>query len=289
MRSRATPRRHRRDPSGRTRTPCTMRSPCPRARGDSDADADADQVDPNLVTPGAVGLRRHRVRRGRRDPAGVGHDAPHPPRSRARGHPARSSMPRSRPRGPPRRPRSTTRASTRGRRADDEDDRAGERPEPDAADPPRRSAGQPSDGDSGSSAISRHAVQWHRNASTVQTWKISWKPKWPGHGFGPLHRVDDRAAGVEQPADGDEDHHRGVRLRRGRAGTSPRPSRARDRGRRTASAARRSRRRGTGCRASRRPTPATAGARPAPAAARAPRSACRCRRSAARCWRGRCA
>ena len=29
-----------------------------------------------------------------------------------------------------------------------------------------------------------HAVQWQRNASTVHTWKISWKPKCPGHGLG---------------------------------------------------------------------------------------------------------
>ena len=39
-------------------------------------------------------------------------------------------------------------------------------------------------GQIGSTAMSRLAVQWHRNASTVQTWKISWKPKCPGHGLG---------------------------------------------------------------------------------------------------------
>ena len=27
------------------------------------------------------------------------------------------------------------------------------------------------------------AVQWHRNASTVQTWKISWNPNRPGRGW----------------------------------------------------------------------------------------------------------
>ena len=36
----------------------------------------------------------------------------------------------------------------------------------------------------GLTAMMRHAVQWQRNASTVQTWKISWNPKWPGQGLG---------------------------------------------------------------------------------------------------------
>ncbi len=42
----------------------------------------------------------------------------------------------------------------------------------------------PSEGETGCSVMSKHAVQWHRNASTVQRWKISWNPKWFGHGFG---------------------------------------------------------------------------------------------------------
>src|SRR5690606_18076955 len=43
---------------------------------------------------------------------------------------------------------------------------------------------KPSEGEYGASEMSRQAVQWHRNASTVQTWKISWNPKRPGQGFG---------------------------------------------------------------------------------------------------------
>lgn len=36
----------------------------------------------------------------------------------------------------------------------------------------------------GSSATSSAAVQWHRNASTVNEWKISWNPNTPGTGLG---------------------------------------------------------------------------------------------------------
>ena len=42
--------------------------------------------------------------------------------------------------------------------------------------------------------MSSVAVQWQRNASTVQAWKISWNPKTPGNGFGLLQRVDDAPA-----------------------------------------------------------------------------------------------
>ena len=76
---------------------------------------------PTLVTPGPWGFVIIALDRGRGDLAGVGHDAPHPPRARARRHPSRSWMPSSRPPRRSRRPRSTTRASTRPtttRRAD---------------------------------------------------------------------------------------------------------------------------------------------------------------------------
>lgn len=42
----------------------------------------------------------------------------------------------------------------------------------------------PSEGETGCNVMSKHAVQWQRNASTVQRWKISWNPKWFGQGFG---------------------------------------------------------------------------------------------------------
>ena len=154
-----------------TRTPMHDAFAALARRRHRDPDARADGRS-DAGDPGPVRLRGDRaVVAVAVVAAHLRHDAPHPSRPATAPRSAPSWMPRQQAasgRGR-RRPRSTIRTSTRD---------AG------PADALTRQAGTPSDGDSGCSAISRHAVQWHRNASTVHTWKISWKPKWPGHGFG---------------------------------------------------------------------------------------------------------